>query len=293
MAFAGTGPQVQRFWCKRCNVRFTVNLGFEKKHATPEQMTTTVDLLFSGLSSRKVAATLKMTDLKTTHVTVQNWATQYASLMKKYLDRITPQVGEQWRTDELYLKIKGERKYLFAMLDSETRFWLAKMVAEHKGNDDVAPMFKQAKMVAEHKGNDDVEPMFKKAKELAGKVPSRLVSDGAANFAHAHKRQFAPKSAMDKESTHERHIHMDGNMNNNQIESFNGNTVRLREKVTRGLKREDSAILAGLRLYHNIVHQHQGLPGNTTPGEAAGIHIEGDNKWKTIIQVAAKQKSDD
>ena len=27
--------------------------------------------------------------------------------------------------------------------------------------------------------------------------------------------------------------------------------------------------------------------------ETAGIKIEGDNKWKTIIQVAAKQKSDD
>ena len=25
-----------------------------------------------------------------------------------------------------------------------------------------------------------------------------------------------------------------------------------------------------------------------TPGEAAGIHIEGNNKWKTLIQAAAK-----
>ena len=31
------------------------------------------------------------------------------------------------------------------------------------------------------------------------------------------------------------------------------------------------------------------LPGNMTPCEAAGIHIEGDNKWKTIIQNAARQ----
>ena len=30
-----------------------------------------------------------------------------------------------------------------------------------------------------------------------------------------------------------------------------------------------------------------------TPGEAAGIKIEGDNKWKTLIQAAAKQKFDD
>ena len=33
----------------------------------------------------------------------------------------------------------------------------------------------------------------------------------------------------------------------------------------------------------------RGLPGKTTPGGAAGIHIEGDNKWKTMIQNAARQ----
>ena len=93
---------------------------------------------------------------------------------------------------------------------------------------------------------------------------------------------------MQSESTRGSYAHMTGDMNSNQMESFNGNTVRLREEATRGLKREDSAILAGLRLYYNNVLQHQGLPGNMTPGEAAGIHIEGLNKWKTMIQAAAK-----
>ena len=80
--------------------------------------------------------------------------------------------------------------------------------------------------------------------------------------------------------------------NNNQMESFNGNTVRHREKVVRGLKKEDSAILTGLRLYHNHVRPHLGLPGNMMPGEAAGIHIDGDNKRKTVIQAAAKAEAE-
>ena len=259
----------QQFRCRDCRRRFTHNLGFERKRATPEQITMAIGLLFSGLSSRNAATFIRMTGADASHVTVQNWAREYAGLMDRFMDSITPLVGEQWRTDEIYLKIRGNRRYLLDMLDSDTRYWLAKTVAEHKGN-------------------DDVEPMFKKAKELAGKVPSRLVSDGAANFAYAHRKQFAPKSVMDKESTHERHIHMDGDTNNNQMESFNGNTVRLREEATRGLKREDSAILIGLRLYYNCVRPHLGLPGNVTPGEAAGIRIEGDNKWKTMIQAAAK-----
>ena len=138
--------------------------------------------------------------------------------------------------------IRGNRRYLFAMLDSDTRYWLAKMVAEHKGN-------------------DDVEPLFRKAREMASKVPKRLISDGAANFGHAHRKQYAAKNFLHKDSEHVRHIHMAGDMNNNPMESFNGNTIRLREEATRGLKREDSAILTGLRLYHNHVRQHQGSAG--------------------------------
>ena len=81
---------------------------------------------------------------------------------------------------------------------------------------------------------------------------------------------------------------MAGDTNNNRMESFSGNTVRHREKVIRSLKKDDSSHLIGLRLYHNHVRPHLGLSDGQTPGEATGIRIEGDNKWKTIIQAAAK-----
>lgn len=57
------------------------------------------------------------------------------------------------------------------------------------------------------------------------------------------------------------------------MESFNGNTLRMRDKVIRGLKKDDSAILAGLQLCHSHVRPHLALEGST-PGEAAGIHVE-------------------
>ena len=264
--------EVQQLKCKDCGKRFIHNLGFEKKHATPEQISTAVELVFSGLSTRKTAKALQGMNVKANHMTVMRWATEYARLMERFADRITPQVGEKWRTDEIYLRIRGNPRYLFAMLDNDTRYWLAKMVAEHKGNDDVAPM-------------------FEKAKKLAGKVPETLVSDGAANFGHAHKKQYAAKNLLHKESTHERHIHMAGDMNNNPMESFNGNTVRHREKVVRGPKKEESAIITGLQLYHNFVRPHLGLPDDMTPGEAAGITIEGNNKFQAFIQAAAKAEA--
>ena len=258
---------IQLFKCRDCNSKFSINLGFERMRATPEQITMAMNLYFNGESSRKVSQSLILTGVKVSHITVQKWNKKYVDLMDRYLEKITPQVGQSWRTDEMYLKIKGDKKYLFAMLDSETRFWLAQMVSEHKGNDDMSPMFQDAK-------------------KKAGKVPDTLVSDGAANFHHAWKNQYKSKNFLHKETEHHRHIHLSGDMNNNQMESFNGNTLRMREKVFRGIKKDDSAIFKGMQIHHNYIRPHQGLDGDT-PADRAGIRIDGDNKWKTIIQNAS------
>lgn len=45
---------------------------------------------------------------------------------------------------------------------------------------------------------------------------------------------------------------------------------------------------AGLRVYHNHVRPHLELESHITPGEAAKITIEGNNKILTMIQAVAK-----
>ena len=69
------------------------------------------------------------------------------------------------------------------------------------------------------------------------------------------------------------------------MESFNGNTVRSREKTMRSLKREDTPILTGMQIFHNYVRPHMAL-GGKTPAEACGIKVGGQDKWLTIIQNA-------
>ena len=268
----GTQSGRPRFLCRSCGKFFTDNLGFEGMRNSPEHIVTAVDLVFSGLSTRKAANSVGRMGCKASHVSVYRWAESYGRLMETYLDMVRPHVGEMWRTDEVYMKIRGDRKYLFAMLDAKTRYWIARQVATHKGTDDVRPLFIRARVVA-------------------GKVPSLLISDGAPNFGEAHHDEYAPKNYLCKDSRHEPHIRLDGDPNNNQMESFNGNTIRMREKVTRGLKKEDSAILSGLQTYHNHVRPHLGLPDGQTPGEAAGIHVEGEDGWLTIILAAAKSKA--
>jgi hypothetical protein len=64
-----------------------------------------------------------------------------------------------------------------------------------------------------------------------------------------------------------------------------------REKTMRSLKKVDTPILKGLQIYHNYIRNHQGLQENKTPAERAGIQVEDNDKWLTIIQNATKDSS--
>lgn len=75
-------------------------------------------------------------------------------------------------------------------------------------------------------------------------------------------------------------------MNNNKMERLNGE-IRDREKVVRGVKKMDSPLIMGLPIYHNYIRPHMALDGKT-PSEVAGISVEGNNKWITLIQNATK-----
>jgi hypothetical protein len=81
---------------------------------------------------------------------------------------------------------------------------------------------------------------------------------------------------------------MAGKVHNNKMERQNGE-VRDREKVARGLKNEDSPMIEGFPIFHNFIREHEGL-GGKTPSEAAGIVVQGPNKWLTLIQNASEKK---
>jgi transposase-like protein len=193
------------------------------------------------------------------------WIKKYSALMEKYLNTITPEVSDTWRADELYLKVRGDMKYLYALMDDETRFWIAKEVANTKYTPDITPMFRHGK-------------------KIAGKAPHTLITDGAYNFSSAYEKAFwrENKALMIQ---HIRHVRMSGDNNNNKMERFNGE-VRDREKVVRGVKKANSPLIDGYQIYHNYIRPHMGLDGKT-PAEVAGINVEGENKWLTLIQNAS------
>ncbi len=108
-----------------------------------------------------------------------------------------------------------------------------------------------------------------------------IITDGLPSYHDAYKKEFWEIDRT-KRTLHINHIHLRGDMNNNKMERLNGE-IRDREKVVRGLKKKDSPLLKGYQLYHNYVRPHMALEGDT-PADRAGIEIQGDNKWVTLIQ---------
>jgi len=56
----------------------------------------------------------------------------------------------------------------------------------------------------------------------------------------------------------------------------------------RTLEKSDTPILSGIQIFHNYIRPHQALKGKT-PAEVAGIEINGENRWLTIIQNASRK----
>ncbi len=256
---------IQRFICENCSRTFSINIGFEKMKHNPQAVTTAMQLYFSGESLRHTKESLKLLGVYVSHKTVHNWIGKYTNLMKQYVDKLKPNVGSTWRADEVFVKFSGNMKYLFALMDDETRYWIAQEVADTKDRHDARNLF--------HEG-----------KEIAGKRPNTLITDGLPAYHDAFNKEFYTRS--NPQSKHINAIKLDGDMNNNKMERINGE-IRDREKVMRGLKSTDTPIIAGYQIFHNYMRPHQSLKGKT-PAEACGIDVVGDNKWITLIQNASR-----
>jgi putative transposase len=59
--------------------------------------------------------------------------------------------------------------------------------------------------------------------------------------------------------------------------------VNLEREGNEGNQKNDSVMFDGYQMFHNYLRPYMALDGKT-PSDMAGIKIEGDNKWMTLIQ---------
>jgi len=256
------GSRVQRFKCMSCSHRWNAtNRGFEKMRTNPHAITVALDLYFKGISLRKIQDHLKQFErTNVSYVAIYKWIHKYTALMEQYAKTLRPQLSGVWHVDEMKVNVHGKWHWLWNIMDSDTRYILASHVAQGRG----ATEAQEALHIAKTNG----EPTF-------------LISDGLASYQAAASREF-------RNTVHLSRVGIQSEVSNNRIERFHG-TVRERNKVMRAIKKPDSPIIEGQRIYYNHIRPHQALNGKT-PAEACGITVKGENKWLTLIQQGACNK---
>lgn len=256
---------VQRFKCLDCKKRFTTNFGFERMRYDPRTITQALQMYYQGMSVRDIECNLDMIGIDVDHSSIYDWIAKYSTIVSDYIEDIVPRTNDRpmVRADEIWVKVKGEYKYLFASMDDDTRYWIASDMAHTK---------------FQH----NADTLLESTRKTIGKSPAHFVTDGLPAYMKSSKKVFG------KDTNHIKHIHLAGKRdrdNNNKMERLNGE-IRDREKVFRGLKRFDTPIIHGMKAYYNFAKKHSGING-MTPAEASLIEVDGKNKWFTLIQNAS------
>ena len=81
-------------------------------------------MYFNGTSVRDIANHYEMIQIKVSHMTIYRWVYEYSKTIEKYLNEVISRTSDRtWiRSDEVWIKIGGHKKYLFTPIDDNTRY---------------------------------------------------------------------------------------------------------------------------------------------------------------------------
>ena len=252
--------QKQIYKCKDCNQKFIEEKDFQRYKGNGKITTMILDLYFKGISLRGIQDHLKQFyNMELDHSNILRRIQKYSIVINDYVKTLTPKVADVWNHDEMKIQAGGQWKWLWNIMDEDTKFLITTKVSTH------------AKTL-------DSRKFFAQAREQVNKQPQFLLTDG---------RHPLTKS-IEKELPNALHVRLasltDKRQNNQNIERLNG-TVRERIKTMRGFDNEDSAeiLTSGYRNYYNFIKVHGTI--GTTPATKAGIgiNLEG-NKWMTLLK---------
>lgn len=259
----------QMYFCKDCNRKFRESSLLKKAKFTPELITLTLDLYFSGLSLRKVSRNVSdHFSVDINYSTIYTWIKRYVPMISEYVNTLSPELSNTWHADELFVKMRGGvfiKKMrglgvIWNVMDRQTRFLIASKLTETRDVHSALAAFEEA------------------VRNAHGKTPERVYTDSLRAYI----------DGIGKNIPNAEHIRSCGvnlpHRNNNRIERMNG-TLRERTKVQRGLKTVNTPIAEGMRIQYNFIKPHEALEGKT-PAEASGIKTEGVNKWLSLMRSA-------
>ena len=114
-------------------------------------ITLTLDMYFSGLSSRKIARLVNdHFGLDLDQSTIYKWIKKFVPIVSDYVNSLSPKLSHQWHADELFVKMRGAQKvrdgnvtgFVWNVMDRKTRFLIASKLTENREADSAVKVFK-------------------------------------------------------------------------------------------------------------------------------------------------------
>lgn len=261
----------QRYLCKECGKTFIDNDNFTNMRNKKHIIAFAMDLYFEGMSVRKIERQIQyLFKVKVSPVSIYKWITKYSTLTKQYTDTLKADLGDIWHVDETAIKIKGNQKWFWEIIDERTRF----MVAEHLSN---TRTIKDSKI------------LFKDARNRCIRKPRIIYADGC----FAYKKGFTLHFGDRGRTCHLiQNVGINARPHQNMIERLHG-TLKDMIRTRRGMDQMDKTetMLDGWFVYYNFLRPHSSL-GGKTPAEAAGIKLNLENRWESLIDLATKWRTE-
>ena len=116
----------------------------------------------AGLSTGKITDGLAKKGIGASASTVLRWARDYGNLLERF-QKTCMAAGYVWHADEIYFKVQGQPRWMFGVMDAETKLIIVHDTAQDK--------FKY-----------DAAGLFEAAVRAAGRRPDVLITDGLAGF---------------------------------------------------------------------------------------------------------------
>lgn len=269
-----------RYLCKTCGFRFTGKDGFQRRRSEPEKIALALDLYFRGMSLRQIVEHFRhVFGLKVSHQTVYNWIDHYSKLAAEWMDSQNATVGQRWHTDETVINVDGQNRYLWNVMDSDTRMLLATHVSKARSLPETRVPFQKAKAMTEVR-------------------PFSIYTDGMPSYKRAIYREFGHQRRKEdglllcgkiNYTPHKVVPSIRAKRSNNRIERLHG-TEKSRTKVMRAFDQDHGAamLMDGWRVHYDMIRTHQAL--GKTPAEAAGMPSLEGFKWYELLKLATHEK---
>ena len=276
-----SGPVARRL-CRTCGATFTGREGYHKRRASPEMIAKALDLYFRGVSLRQVADHFAQAyGLKVSRMTVYRWVVRYSQEASRWLKMQEVKVGEKWNVDETVVSVDGDKRFVWNVMDAETRFLLATHVSENRSMTNTRMPLKLAKLQARA-------------------TPTEIRSDGMSSYPAAILKEYgrrrregdAPRDWKDARKAiftpHRVVPSIRAAESNNLVERLHGSEKdRIRPMRGFDTMQGTSALMEGYRVHYDLVRTHLAL--GTTPGVAAGMPEIAGFKWAEILRMATNR----